>query len=48
MEDIKGAFGLSTSMNVGFTVVRWDLAWRTDLAHTPGAARGYFSLGLDF
>jgi len=48
MEDIKGAFGLSTSMNVGFTVVRWYLAWRTDLAHTPGAARGYFSLGLDF
>lgn len=48
LEDIHASYGLSAAWNVGFTVLRWDLAWRTDLSRNIGPARGYLSLGLDF
>ncbi len=46
--DIRASYGLSAAWNIGFTVLRWDLAWRTDLSRNIGPARGYLSLGLDF
>jgi hypothetical protein len=48
LEDIRASYGLTASLNVGFTVLKWDLAWRTDLSRNIGPARGYFSLGLDY
>jgi Tol biopolymer transport system component len=48
LEDIRASYGVTASLNVGFTVLKWDLAWRTDLARNLGPARGYFSFGLDY
>ncbi len=48
LEDVRASYGITTSLNVGFTVLKWDLAWRTDLARNLGPARGYFSFGLDY
>ncbi len=47
-ESVRASYGVSAGLNVGFTVLRWDLAWRTNLARTLGQPRGYLSLGLDF
>ena len=46
--DLFASYGLSASMNLGFTVLKWDLSWRTDLARTFGKARGFLSFGLDY
>jgi Tol biopolymer transport system component len=48
LEDIRASYGVTASLNVGFTVLKWDVAWRTDLARNLGPARGYFSFGLDY
>lgn len=48
LEDVKASYGLSAGMNIGFTVLKWDLAWRTDLSRNLGPARGYLSFGLDY
>jgi Tol biopolymer transport system component len=48
LKDIRASYGITASLNVGFTVLKWDLAWRTDLARNLGPARGYFSFGLDY
>jgi len=48
LDDIHASYGLSAGLNVGFTVLKWDLAWRTDLRRTFGSPRGYFSFGLDY
>jgi len=48
MRDLNGSYGLSTSMNLGFTVLKWDLSWRTDLSRNLGKPRGTISLGLDY
>jgi len=47
-DDLIASYGLSTSMNLGFTVLKWDLSWRTDLARTIGKPRGFLSFGLDY
>jgi hypothetical protein len=48
LDDLKASYGVSASVNVGFTVLKWDLAWRTDLARNLGAPRGYLSFGLEY
>lgn len=48
LDDLRGSYGLSTSINLGFSVIKWDLAWRTDLTRTLGKPRGSVSFGLDF
>lgn len=48
LEDVRASYGVTASLNVGFTVLKWDLAWRTDLARNLGPARGYLSFGLDY
>jgi Tol biopolymer transport system component len=48
LDDIKASYGLSAGVNMGFTVIKWDLAWRTDLSRNIGPARGYLSFGLDY
>ncbi|MEZ4648743.1 MAG: BamA/TamA family outer membrane protein [Candidatus Eisenbacteria bacterium] len=48
LRDLRASYGLSTSMNVGFTVLKWDLAWKTDLFTNLGKPAGSISFGLDY
>ncbi len=48
MEDLHGSYGLSAGLNVGFTILKWDLSWKTNLARSSKQPRGYLSFGLDF
>lgn len=47
-EDLKASYGVSASLNLGFTVLKWDLAWRTNLARTASKPRGFLSFGLEY
>jgi outer membrane protein assembly factor BamA len=47
LEDIHAAYGLNATINIGFAVLRWDLAWPTDFKHHRDP-RGTFSIGSDF
>ena len=46
--DLRASYGLSTSMNIGFTILKWDLAWKTDLFTNLGKPAGSISFGLDY
>jgi Tol biopolymer transport system component len=46
--DIVASYGAGMALNVGIAVLRWDVAWRTDLRDNIGKARGTLSLGGDF
>ena len=43
-----GGFGFGWRLNLGVAVLRWDIAWPTDLKKTLGGSRQYWSLGADF
>ncbi len=47
-EDIRASYGLNASWNVGFAILRWDLAWPTDLEKNLGKPRGVFTIGSGF
>jgi len=46
--DIKSGFGFGARANLGFLVLRYDLAWRTDYHTVEPHTHSYFSLGADF
>lgn len=43
-----GGFGFGWRLNLGVAVLKWDIAWPTDLTQTLGPARQYWTLGADF
>jgi len=43
-----GGFGFGWRMNLGSVVLKWDIAWPTDLKSTLGGSRQYWSIGADF
>jgi len=45
---IKSGFGFGARANLGFLVLRYDLAWRTDFRTVAPHTKHYFSLGADF
>ena len=45
---IKTGFGFGARANLGFLVLRYDLAWRTDFNSIEPHTKHYFSLGADF
>jgi Tol biopolymer transport system component len=47
LEDIKAAFGYGARVNLGFLLLKFDTAWRTDLDKTS-KPRYYFSLGAEY
>lgn len=47
LDSIDASYGLSAAMNIGFAVIRWDLAWPTDFKRHRDP-RGIFSIGSDF
>ncbi len=46
--DIKTGFGFGMRANLGFILLRWDMAWATDFYHVADRANHYFSIGADF
>lgn len=45
---IKSGFGFGARANLGFLVLRYDMAWRTDFNSVEPHTKHYFSLGADF
>jgi len=45
---IKSGFGFGARANLGFLVLRYDLAWKTDFQTVAPHTVHYFSLGADF
>ncbi|HQL23067.1 MAG: peptidase MA family metallohydrolase [candidate division Zixibacteria bacterium] len=48
LADPKAGFGFGMRANLGFVVLRYDLAWSTDFAEVSARSRSYLSLGADF
>lgn len=48
LKDIRAGFGFGARANLGFLILRFDTAWRTDLASVARSPRYYFSLGANF
>jgi Tol biopolymer transport system component len=46
--DIKSGFGFGARVNLGFLLLRYDLAWKTDFRWVYPHTMHYFSLGADF
>ncbi len=44
----QGGYGFGWRVNLGVFVLKWDIAWQTDLRETYGGARQFWSLGADF
>ncbi|MEK7775615.1 MAG: BamA/TamA family outer membrane protein, partial [Candidatus Zixiibacteriota bacterium] len=45
---IKSGFGFGMRANLGFLLLRYDLAWATDFNEVSAKPRAYFSFGADF
>jgi Tol biopolymer transport system component len=43
-----GGMGFGWRMNLGVAVLKWDIAWPTDLESVLGSSRQYWSIGADF
>jgi len=48
LQDLLAAFGYGLRANLGFVVLRFDQAWRTDLQKVADKPKFFFSLGADF
>lgn len=48
LQDIKSGFGFGMRANLGFFVLRYDLAWATDYNTVSDKPTSYFSFGADF
>jgi len=48
LEDLRAAVGMRTAVNLGFTVLRWEISRPTDLARWLGAAQSEVALGWEF
>lgn len=48
LEDVHAAFGFGMRANLGFMVLRYDIAWATDYLHVAEKPQYYFSIGADF
>lgn len=46
--DMFASIGFGARMNLGFFLLRWDLAWPTDFYRTDKSPRTLWSLGADF
>lgn len=48
LQDIKSGFGWGMRANLGFLLLRYDMAWATDYNKVAEKPRYYFSFGADF
>lgn len=47
LHDVQAAYGFGSRMNLGFFLLRWDVAWSTDGVDTS-KPRYFFSLGAEY
>jgi outer membrane protein assembly factor BamA len=47
LKDLAAGYGFGVRMNLGYFILRYDLAWGTDFASTTSPI-SYFSLGAEF
>ncbi|MFQ6093477.1 MAG: BamA/TamA family outer membrane protein, partial [bacterium] len=48
-DSLRGGYGLGARLNIWYTILRYDIAWQTDLsAESPGQPTHYLSLGAEF
>ena len=48
LKDIHAGYGVGARMNIGFLVLRYDVAWKTDFASTVPKPVHYVTLGAEF
>ncbi len=48
LADPKGGFGWGIRANLGFLLLRYDMAWATDFYSVSAGPKSYFSFGADF
>ena len=48
LKDIKAGFGFGARVNLGFFVLRYDVAWSTDFDSVSPKPKHYLSLGAEF
>jgi len=48
LKDLKAGYGFGLRANLGIAILRFDVAWRTNLAVSAHRPRYYFSLGSEF
>ncbi len=48
LDDIHASYGLSARTNLGFLILRWDLAQRTDLTSNIGKSISTLAIGAEF
>jgi Tol biopolymer transport system component len=46
--NVRGSLGFRAAINLGVTILRWDLVRRTDLHHWDGKSFGEVSIGWEF
>lgn len=47
-DDIFGGFGIGTRLNLGFFLIKYDIAWSTNLYKTLSGPVYYFTLGAEY
>ena len=48
LDDLLMGYGFGSRANLGFLLLRLDVAWKTDLENSSSRPRYYFSLGTEF
>jgi len=48
LDDLLMGYGFGSRANLGFLLLRFDVAWKTDLENSSSRPRYYFSLGTEF
>jgi outer membrane protein assembly factor BamA len=48
LNDMRAGYGFGARLNLGFILIRYDVAWATDFASSADKPIHYFSLGAEF
>jgi outer membrane protein assembly factor BamA len=48
LDDLVSGYGFGARVNLGYFILRYDLAMRTDLTENIGGSRSYFTIGAEY
>jgi Tol biopolymer transport system component len=48
LNDLGAGYGFGVRMNLGFFLLKYDIAWKTDFNKTEGKPMHYFTMGAEF